>query len=201
MPCRPQPASDPLGRFEPAHTCNDRTRAAAFLGLEWCSRTSILAVGEPEKGRGPDTEVEANPPDDAGENHCHASILGNSVMIGILYPTCVYMLLQENLNYDGAAILHDFLQKQMQAFNQRLASLQKESNRKHSLDEVKRFEMDAHEKGWAELTQQIRVEYKSKRVDPSSISFLPLILPQFLLKADTWQICCQHVCMSLLAND
>lgn len=75
-------------------------------------------------------------------------------------------MVQESMDYQGAALLQHFLQQHMGTFNQRLESLQKQGNHNHSLDDVKRFEMDAHDMGWTELAQQIRTTYKCKRVDP-----------------------------------
>lgn len=77
-----------------------------------------------------------------------------------------WFMVQESMDYQGAALLQHFLQLQMSSFNHSLESLQKQGNHKHSLDDVKHFEMDAHDMGWAQQAQQIRAMYKSKRVDP-----------------------------------
>lgn len=75
-------------------------------------------------------------------------------------------MVQESLDYQGAALLQDFLQQQMDSLNQKLENVQTQGCSKHTLDDVKRFEMDAHDLGWAQLAQQIRAVYKSKRVQP-----------------------------------
>eukprot|EP00892_Ulva_mutabilis_P005127 jgi/Ulvmu1/2987/UM015_0027.1 len=72
--------------------------------------------------------------------------------------------IKENSDHHGTALLQDFLRRQMDDFNGRLESLLKQCGERDNIADVRRFETTAHDVGWAELADQTRWVYQSKRV-------------------------------------